>query len=651
MFLPAKMSNVTAIVYDTDVEKVTGEILRLGMLQLVDATEVQEWAGEMSSVVNEEMIEKYTRLEERIKSIGAKLGRPIEMKAEKIELQDLDVRSMTEELDEAEEEADSYITRKRFARQEIGRLMSLLSEAKRGFQGGLPVDVHGPFSFLEARAVKISDKNVPVLHSLLKGIPSVVLQIGSSGDKRDCLVMVLRKDRRVLEDALKEISFTKIDLPEKGEEDLDENFAVEIREKIMKEERDLDDANRKLAGIADEKMSKLSEFLGLVHTRKVIHQAQHHFKKTSRTYLISGWIPISRKKKLISRIESLTDGQCYIEEVTAEELGAKVEVPVMFQNPSFLKPFEMLTGGYGLPRYNTIDPTLFLAVSFLAMFGAMFGDVGHGGILALIGLLAFKKSSSEEFRRLGGLMLYAGVSAVVFGFVYGSFFGPKHLSHMLPYEGFEPMRNIQTLLRIAVYFGISFLTLGIILNIVNSIRTRDFFAGVFSKEGLIGGVIYWIAIILIARFFTHGIVGIGSRVIILLIFGPMALFFLRGPIKKLFRPREPMFHEGFGLYLIESIIEFGEIYMRYLANTMSFIRVGAFALAHGALFIAVYAITSKSGIIGSIPVHIIMNAVIIALEGLIVTIQAVRLEYYEFFGKFFRSGSRGYEPSNMTEVR
>ncbi len=652
MFLPARMSNIATIVYDTDVEKVTEEILRLGMLQLTDPTEVKEWAGEMPSVVNEEMIENYFRLEERIKSVAAKLGRPIEIKPGKNTLHDMDIRSINEKLNKIEEDADSYITKKRFARQEIGRLMSLLSEAKSSFKGGLPVDVHGPFSFLEVRAVRISDKNVPVLHSLLKGIPSIVLQIGTSDSKVDCMVMVLRKDRRVLDDALKETSFTKIELPEKREEEIDENFASEIREKILKEEKDLDVANTKLTGIADKKMEELSEFLDLAHTRKVIHQAQNHFKKTDRTFLISGWIPSSRKNRLISRIKSLTRGRCYIEEVSAEELGAKVDIPVMFQNPAFLKPFEMLTSNYGLPRYNTIDPTLFLAFSFFVMFGAMFGDVGHGGILAFLGLfLALKKDFSEGTRRIGGLLLYSGISAVIFGFIYGSFFGPSAMSHLLPYEGFEPINNIQAFFRFAVFFGIGFLTLGIVLNIINSIRTREFFSGVFSKEGLLGGVIYWIGIVLIIRLLTKGEVGIDSRIILLLIFGPMALFFLRAPIKKIFQPRQPMFHEGFGLYIMESAVELVGIYAGYFANTLSFIRVAAFALAHGGLFITIYAIADNLGTIGGIHVHIIGNAVIIALEGLIVTIQAVRLEYYEFFSKFFRTGGRDYEPSNMMEVK
>ena len=230
-------------------------------------------------------------------------------------------------------------------------------------------------------------------------------------------------------------------------------------------------------------------------------------------------------------------------------------------------------------------------------------------------------------------------------------FGPSAMSHLLPYEGFEPINNIQAFFRLAVFFGIGFLTLGIILNIVNSIRTREFFTGVFSREGLLGGVIYWIGIVLIMRLLTRGGTGIDSRIILLLIFGPIVLFFLRAPIRKIFQPRQPIFHEGLSLYIMESTVELGGMYAGYLANTMSFIRVAAFALAHGGLFITVYAIAGNLGTIGGIHVHIIGNAVIIALEGLIVTIQAVRLEYYEFFSKFFRPGGRGYEPSNMMEVK
>ena len=652
MFLPAKMVNITALLYDTDVESVTAEILRLGILQFSDPAEVKDWAKDIPSVSNDEMIEKYTKLEERIKGIAAKLGKPVEIKPEKILLEKINFSLITEQLNRIDEAVDALITKKRFARQEIGRLMMLLSEVKGAVSDGMPIGIEGPFSFLEAKAVRVSSKNVPVLHSLLKGIPSVVLQTGTAGDKVDCFIMVLRKDRRVLDEALKQVSYSPIEMRKKSVEEQDPHFAEEIREKMMKEEKDLEEANRELEKIADDKMPFLSETLNLVHAHKVLYQAESHFKRTERTYLISGWIPISKKDWLISKVREITKNNCYIEYVSAEELGAKVEVPVMFQNPRFLKPFEMLTSGYGLPKYNTIDPTLFLALSFIAMFGAMFGDVGHGFVLALIGLfVVLKKTLSEEVRRIGLLLLYAGISAAIFGFIYGSFFGPSDLSHLLPYRGLEPMKNIQFYFKVAIYFGIGFLNLGILLNIINSIRTKEFFTGVFGKEGLLGGIIYWIGIILVARLLTRGNIGMNLTRFLFLSVIPLIFFFLRAPIKKIFHPREPMFHEGFLMYFMESAIELIEIFAGYLANTMSFIRVAAFALAHGGLFISVYAIASVVGTYGGILFHILGNIGIIALEGLIVSIQAVRLEYYEFLGKFYKTGSRGYQPSSMMDIK
>jgi V/A-type H+-transporting ATPase subunit I len=650
MFLPAKMTNLTAIIYDTDVEKVTAAILRSGMLQLADATEVREWAKDMTPVDNEEMVEKYFRLEERIKSISAKLGKPIGIGIEDVADKDLDFNAIAAELDGIDEEADGHIAKKREARQEIGRLMSLLSEARTTLSKGLPLDVNGPFSFLDARAVRVSGKNVPVLNSLLKSIPSVVLQIGTQGDKVDCLVMVLRKDRRVLDDALNEISYARIELPEQPKEEIDESFAGEIREKIQKEERELDEANTRLAKIADKKMVRLSELLSLVHTRKVVHLAQNHFKKTARTYLISGWIPSSDSRELAAHVKSVTGGRCFIEETTAEDLGAAVDVPVKFENPAFLRPFELISGEYGLPRYNTIDPTPFVAVSFIAMFGAMFGDVGHGAILALLGFLIFRKTSSDESRRVGGLLMYAGIAAIAFGFLYGSLFGASHYSRLLPYEGYEPVSYAGTAFKIAIYFGIGLMTLGIILNIINSVLTGQYFGGVFSKEGLIGGAMYWIGIVLVSRLAVTGEIGMRWSTALILVLSPILLFYLRAPIRKIFRPQEPMFEDGALGYVMESGIELLEIFLGYFANTMSFIRVAAFAIGHGVLLMTVYIVASTLGRWGII-IHILGNAGIIVLEGIIVTIQAVRLEYYEFFGKFFHTGKRGFKPSNLTEVQ
>jgi V/A-type H+-transporting ATPase subunit I len=135
------------------------------------------------------------------------------------------------------------------------------------------------------------------------------------------------------------------------------------------------------------------------------------------------------------------------------------------------------------------------------------------------------------------------------------------------------------------------------------------------------------------------------------IVAPLVLFAYRGAFLKLFRPREKALHEGCGMYLIETVIEIFEIFTGFLANTVSFVRIAAYGLSHAGIFSAVFTINKMlADLPGALaPVTqalliIVGNGVVIALEGLVAGIQALRLEYYEFFSKFFVGGGKEFKP-------
>ncbi len=204
--------------------------------------------------------------------------------------------------------------------------------------------------------------------------------------------------------------------------------------------------------------------------------------------------------------------------------------------------------------------------------------------------------------------------------------------------------------KVAVYFGVVLISTGILLNVINAIRARDFKATLFDQAGLVSAVIYWCGIGAVSIFLSNRPIPVK-----LIIFGigiPVLLLFLREPLSALAGRRKVRFEKGILTYLMETVIEIMEIVTGYLGNTVSFIRVAAFALAHVGLFIAVFSLVEmvRGGVSGAIYSALILifgNAVIIALEGLVVTIQAIRLEYYEFFGKFFMGGGVAYKPIGL----
>jgi V/A-type H+-transporting ATPase subunit I len=219
----------------------------------------------------------------------------------------------------------------------------------------------------------------------------------------------------------------------------------------------------------------------------------------------------------------------------------------------------------------------------------------------------------------------------------------------------RPLENITDLFKIAIWFGIGMVSLGIILNVINSLRTHSFWENFFDKSGPLVGVVYWAGIgIVIKYLMTNG--GLPHPAVFYGLFvAPLAVFTLRAPLLKVMGKRRKVFVDGVGTYVMESVVEIMEILMGYLANTVSFIRVAAFGLAHAGLFIAVFSlaevVSSKpGGVVLSWIVLILGNALIIALEGLVVTIQALRLEYYEFFGKFFKGLGSKYEPAGLMEA-
>jgi len=249
-------------------------------------------------------------------------------------------------------------------------------------------------------------------------------------------------------------------------------------------------------------------------------------------------------------------------------------------------------------------------------------------------------SKNEKVRQASALLVYCGISSIIFGGLYGSFFGIEFRSLWI-----KPIENIMEIFKVSVMFGVGFISIGILINIINAMRDKDYLKALFDKAGLIGGIIYWAAIGLftkIAMSKTHGI-----NVYFTIISAGVILLFLKPFIEDIFKKKK----HNFPVALMESTIDILEVGMSYLANTVSFIRIAAFALAHAGLFIAIFELSrivnDSAGAVLSFLVVILGNILIIFLEGLVVTIQSLRLNYYEFFSKFFMAGKEAYKPVKM----
>ena len=378
--------------------------------------------------------------------------------------------------------------------------------------------------------------------------------------------------------------------------------------------------NQDKQNISDEHGAELQNTESLLSDIQALEGAKSALIESSKGVMLRGWIPERSAKKFVDDLNDAT--------VTfLEEEG---EAPVLLETPAALKPFEKLISSFSYPRYGEINPVLPFALSFLLLFGIMFGDVGHGLILALLGWLVKKRV--PEFADFGQIYFLSGLSSTFFGFLYGSVFGVHNL---LPHLLFAPMESVNATIFFSIGIGIAIITLSFFLHMATAVKRKEPTLLFVSEGSILWLLVYWFTIGIFVKSVVQNL-DITYEVIFLALL--LLIIFI-----QLLRKT------GQGA---QAVIDLFREFMDTITNTLSFLRVGAFALAHGALFMAVFSIArmiSESygeGFFYWLAI-IVGNVVIIVLEGVIVTIQTLRLEYYEFFKRFFKGGGTPYRPYTL----
>ena len=363
---------------------------------------------------------------------------------------------------------------------------------------------------------------------------------------------------------------------------------------------------------------------------------------SARAMFITGWMDMRDKKRLLE----IMQGICGNRFVVSERKDS--DAPVRLMNIRLFKPFELLVKTMGMPSNSEIDPTPLTAITFILMFGLMFGDLGQGLVLMLCGLIlrkVGKKKFQEDLMQAGGILMVCGFSASLFGLLYGSLFSSEHI---IPALWFHPSAHIMKLFATTILMGVVFIAVGLCINILNSFLNSDYTESLFEKRGLAILVLYTAIVVFALNYQRTGQMPT-LWAISAFIFFPLILFSLRGVLGSvLFQKGKP---HSISEYIIETVMDIVEIALGLFANTISFIRVGAFALSHAGLSIVTYTLAGmvdpamKS--LGALIIIVFGNIFIIGFEGLICGIQSMRLEYYEFFGKFFKGDGVVFSPFTL----
>jgi len=421
-------------------------------------------------------------------------------------------------------------------------------------------------------------------------------------------------------------------------------------------EKELAGAQRALDEERSASRPSIERIARRAETAMLLLQAQTFFAAAGRFVVISGWVPRDSAEHLAQRVRSATNDRAIVEVEPVESVPGVSEgtlrVPILHHNPLLLRPFQKLVDIYGTPSYAEVEPTAFFALGFLAMFGLMFGDVGHGAVLFSAGWFLFRYI--PRFLDYGILLMEAGTASAVFGVLYGSVFGIRGL---IPTLWLEPIDDLPHFMMIAVAFGALVVTGGLVLNIINSWRSGDWKAALYGPRGATGAMLYWVVLVVLARAFVPATVRIPGAVLAAVVIAAVVVIAGARPLMRLLgrdvrRPRPPVRTTPFWLHALEASVELVDTLFSFFANTISFVRIAAFAAVHAGVFIAIFALADtiaamRFGSVLSIVVHVAGNVLVILLEGLTVSVQVLRLEYYEFFGKFFRGGGEQYAPLTL----
>ena len=364
-------------------------------------------------------------------------------------------------------------------------------------------------------------------------------------------------------------------------------------------------------------------------------------------FILCGWMTREDAERFEKEIEGDADVFCMVEDGKNESLENRFrKPPTKLKNPRIFKPFEMFIRMYGLPNYQEFDPTIFVAVTYSIIFGAMFGDVGQGLCLFIGGMLLYKFKKLN----LAAIVGSCGIFSTIFGFCFGSVFGfedvieplwlrPTEAMTTLPFIG-----NLNTVFVVAVALGMGLVILMMVFHIINSLRAKQLGEALFDTNGVAGLVFYGAVAAVVVLYMTGNALPAGIVLVVMFVV-PLLVIACKEPLTNKLNKKKELIEGGKGMFVVQAFFEMFEVLLSYFSNTLSFVRIGAFAVSHAAMMQVVMMLAgAENGGTPNIIVVIIGNLIVLGMEGLIVGIQGLRLQYYEFFSRFYKGDGREFKP-------
>ena len=659
---PTPMVQLIAVILDADVDSVTRKLLEAGVIDFIDRKEV---AGELElkTIGDSESTREIARLRSKIETMLAEAAvdtSSIELDLSRMD--SLDLENVASQIDRVSRRIEEFRTTESDAELELGNLHEIKRQISLFGTMDSAINSEPRFSFLSFHTGSVEEMKAPNLRDSIDPFSAVLVENGASDGRLHFVLIAMKRDDRTMEEILHGHGWS--DMPAITPVDRGREVESSIEERISRTTQRIDEAREGRIAELDSYREELVEFWKQLRIRELYGEVQSNFSRTKRTVVFSGWMPEHRREEIEGRIHDACGNRHYVEWRHPSPLEIK-SIPVEMRNPKFLAPFELLVRNFALPAYGSVDPTPLVALTYLVMFGLMFGDAGHGLVLILAGIIGrLIGRPRDSVRKLLTLLIWCGASAVITGVLFGSYFGMQWFPPIWfdfhgivsGHSGGRLVSNIYDVLAITVYFGVSVIGLGLLINWINLIGRRNWFELIFDKAGVLGGVVYGAGFAGGVSFVRSGYTTLpDARLLLLGIAFPLVLFAFKPPIvylRKRRRGRAGRLHLlSFVDFAMEWIVEMLELFSGYLANTLSFMRVAGLGIAHEALLIAFFEIAYSvgGGTIKPLSLLVLLAGQIltILLEGLSAGIQSLRLNYYEFFSKYFTAAKRGYSPVSL----
>lgn len=585
----------------------------------------QELVGLDETITNSkwaiDLLEKYETKPRMLESLkeGQKTYTVAELKKEAREFPFREKFSSLKSLDD----------RKNKVLQEIENMKTRVSELEPWSDVELRID-----ELKKLKDVKIIPGNIPdkFLEEFKKDVKNVEFADVILYDIKDKMsyAMVIYLDEEKTEEEITELirlhTFSQTDIKTKG--NVREEISL-LKEKIGEKENELNELEKGIKAFASdlEGFRVLHDYLKQKRIRLI---AENNFVSTEKVNIIEGYVPTESISELEELLKDVTGGDYYwtYEEASVDDK----DVPIKLKNNKVVKNFEMLTEMYSMPQYGEIDPTPLFAPFYFIFSGIMIGDAGYGLLVFILTMLALKVLKlNDSTKKMVSFISYISVSSIIWGLIFGSFFGDAvELPALInPSEDYYLMIGMSLLLGgIHLFFALG-------IKAYMNIRDKKFLDAVYDVGfwymAVIGAIVFIIAMSLKLN---YTITNIGKWSLIL---GLIGIVLTGGRTEDSVGAKL-----GWGLYSAYGITS-------YIGDFVSYLRLMALALAGAFIAIAVNMIVRmlfSGGIIGIIAgsiIFVIFQLFNAFLSYLSAYVHTARLTYVEMFNKFYEGGGRPFK--------